>query len=164
MRIAVIDSSPLIFLSHLGLAQELLAIFDIVYVPRAVHREVNKKSRFRSRLKRLYQTRRFQRCMVADVTNVRLLLDQLHEGEAEALVQATERAAQFFIGDEKRAREISRNKGLKPLGTVRLLARLHLEGRAGDPEVLVRKLRRDSGLRVSEKVVREAIRIAAEPI
>ena len=164
MRIAVIDSSPLIFLSHLGLARELLAFFDIVYVSRAVHMEVNKKGRFRSHLKRLYQTRRFARCMAADVTNVRLLLDQLHEGEAEALVQAMERAAQFFIGDEKRAREIGKNKGLKPVGTVRLLARLHLEGRAEEPEALLRKLRRDHGFRVSEKVVREAIAMAAEPI
>jgi predicted nucleic acid-binding protein len=164
VRIAVIDSSPLIFLTHLGLARELLAIFDIVYVPRAVHREVNKKSRFRSHLNRLYRTGRFQRCVAADETNVRLLLDQLDEGEAEALAQATERAAQFFIGDEKRAREIGKNKGLKPVGTVRLLARLHLEGRAAEPDGLVRKLRRERGFRASENVVREATAMAAEPI
>jgi len=164
VRIAVIDSSPLISLTHLGLARELQAIFDIVYVPRAVHREVSKKSKFRSRLNRLYRTRRFEKCTAADVTNVRLLLDQLHEGEAEALVQATERAAEFFIGNEKRAREIGKNKGLKPVGTVRLLARLHLEGRAEEPEALVRKLRRERGFRVSENVVREATAMAAEPI
>ncbi len=164
MRIAVIDSSPLIFLSALGLAPELLKIFDIVYVPRAVHREVSKKGRFRSHLKRLYAMHRFARCMAADATNVRLLLDQLHEGEAEALVQATEKAAQFFIGDEKRAREIGKNKGLKPVGTVRLLARLHLEGWAEEPEGLVRRLCRDHGFRVSSSVVREATAMADEPI
>jgi predicted nucleic acid-binding protein len=164
VRIAVIDSSPLIFLSHLSLARELLAIFDIVYVPRAVHREVNKKSRFRPRLNRLYQTARFQRCMAADVTDVRLFLDQLHEGEAEALAQAMEKAAQFFIGDEKRAREIGKNKGLKPVGTVRLLARLHLEGRAEEPGALVRKLGLNLGFRVSDALVNEAIALAPEPI
>lgn len=59
--------------------------------------------------------------MVADMTNVRLLMAQLHEGESEALVQAEEKAAEFFIGDEKDAREIGRLKGFKPVGTVRLL-------------------------------------------
>jgi predicted nucleic acid-binding protein len=102
--------------------------------------------------------------MAADTTNVCLLLDRLHEGEAEALIQAMEKAAQFFIGDERRAREIGKNMGLKPVGTVRLLARLHLEGRALEPEALVRKLRREGGLRVSENVVREATARAAEPI
>ena len=164
MRIAVVDSSPLIYLSHLGLAGELIRLFDIVYIPRVVHIEVNRKSRFRYRLKKLYLTGRFLRCMAADETNVRLLMDNLDEGEAEALVQAEEKAAQFFIGDEKRAREIGRLKGFKSVGTVRLLARLHLEGRAAEPMALVRKLRRDLNFRVSEIVVREAIAIAQEPI
>jgi predicted nucleic acid-binding protein len=163
VRIAVVDSSPLICLSHLGLAGELSRFFDIVYVPREVHEEVNKKSKFRKRLNKLYQTGRFQRCMAADETNVRLLMDQLDEGEAEALVQAKEKAAGFFIGDEKRAREIGRLKGFKPVGTVRILARLHLEGRATEPLALVRKLRRDRNFRVSETVVNEAIAMASQP-
>jgi hypothetical protein len=164
MRIAVVDSSPLICLSHLGLAGELSNLFDVVYVPRVVHKEVNKKSKFRYRLKKLYQTGCLLRCMAADRTNVRLMMNQLHEGEAEALVQAEEKAAGFFIGDEKRAREIGRLKGFKPVGTVRLLARLHLEGRATEPMALVRKLRRDLKFRASEAVVNEAIAMASQPI
>jgi predicted nucleic acid-binding protein len=164
VRIALIDSSPLIHVSHLGLAHELLAIFDFIYVPRAVHREVTRKGRFRFRLKKLYGTGRYVRCSAADKTSVRLLLDQLHEGESEALVQAKEKDAGFFIGDEKRAREIGMLRGLKPVGTVRLLARLHLEGRAAEPEALVRKLRQDCRFRVSDEVVEEAIAMAAEPI
>ncbi|MFZ0962163.1 MAG: hypothetical protein WAO35_14780 [Terriglobia bacterium] len=164
MRIAVVDSSPLIYLTHLGLAGELSSFFDVVYVPRVVHTEVNRKGRFRYQLKKLYQTGCFLRCMAADRTNVRLLMDQMHEGEAEALVQAEEQAAGFFIGDEKRAREIGRLKGFKVVGTVRLLARLHLEGRASEPWALVRKLRRERSFRVSEAVVNEAIAMASQPI
>ncbi len=164
MRIAVVDSSPLIYLTHLGLAAELSRFFDVVYVPRVVHEEVNRKGRFRYRLKKLYQSGCFLRCMAADRTNVRLLMAQLHEGESEALVQAEEKAAEFFIGDEKDAREIGRLKGFKPVGTVRLLARLHLEGRATDPLALVRKLRRDLNFRATETVVNEAIAMASQPI
>ena len=50
MRIAVVDTSPLINLTHLNLARDLALFFDRVYVPRAVQEELNKKGRFRYRL------------------------------------------------------------------------------------------------------------------
>lgn len=164
MRTAVVDSSPLINLTHLGLAGRLSLSFDRIYVPRAVHREVNRKARFRYQLKKLYQTGLFMKCVVADETNVRLLRAELHEGEAEALVQAQEKVAMFFIGDEKRAREIAEKMGFTPVGTVRILAPLSQDGLAAEPKSLVRKLRRDLRFRVSDHVVEEAIAIAPQPI
>jgi uncharacterized protein len=149
---------------HLGLARELPSFFERVYVPRAVQKEVNKKGRFRYRLNRLYQLGFFSRCVVVDETNVRLLRNEVDEGEAEALIQAQEKGAAYFIGDERRAREIGENLGLKCVGTARLLGRLNQEGRAPEPRALVRKLRRDLRFRVSERVVDQAIAMAAEPI
>ena len=53
--------------------------------------------------------------------------------------------------------EIAEKMGRKPVGTLRLLARLNLEGRALEVEILVQKLRRDLAFRVSDEVVRQAI-------
>ena len=164
MRIAVVDASPLIALTHLNLARELDLFFDRVYVPRAVQEELNKKGRFRYRLNKLYGTGFFTRCMAADAFNVRLLRDELDKGEAEALIQAQEKQALFFIGDERRARVIASNMGRTAVGTLRLLARLNLEGRAPEVPGLVRILRRDPDFRISDEVVRQAIDLAAEPI
>lgn len=164
MRIAVVDSSPLIALTHLNLARKLSLFFDLVLIPRAVHKELNSKARFRYRLRNLYERSVFQRCRVVDEWNKKLLMEELDEGEAEALIQGQERAAQFFIGDENRARVIGRNMGLKPVGTVRLLARLNLEGHADEPATLVGKLRRDLSFRLSERVLEDAIAQASEPI
>lgn len=169
MRIAVIDSSPLINLTHLDLAGKLSQFFNRVYVPSAVQREVNRKGRFRYRLNKLYRTGFFARCTAVDKTNVSLLLSDLGEGEAEALIQAQEKRANeepalFFIGDEPRARQIGEKMGIKPVGTLRLLARLSLEGLAPEVRPLVGKLQRDLGFRVSEKILRQAISIASEPI
>lgn len=164
MRIAVVDTSPLINLTHLNLAGELALFFDRVYVPRAVQEEINKKGRFRYRLNKLYRTGFFTRCMAADEFNIRLLRDQLDEGEAEALIQAQEQRALFFIGDVKRARSIAVSMGKKAVGTLRLLARLSLEGRAPELVVLVRKLRRDLDFRASDEVVHRAMDVASEPI
>ncbi len=164
MRIAVIDSSSLIALVHLDLARQLSLFFDIVYVPRSVQREVNRKYRFRHRIQKLFRTSVFKRCPTADAVRVDLLRIDLDEGEAEALVQAQERNARFFVGDEKKARDFSERQGLRPVGAVNLLARLHLQGQAGELTVLIRKLRIEIGFRVSDNIVDEAVRRASEPI
>ena len=164
MRIAVVDTSPIINLTHLGLALDLVLFFDRVYVPRAVQEELNKKGRFRYRLKRLYDTGFFTRCRTADTFNVQLLQAELHKGEAEALIQAQEKQASYFIGDERRARMIAVRMGGRAVGTLRLLARLNLEGRAPDLPVLVSKLRQDLDFRASDEIVRQAIDLATKPI
>jgi predicted nucleic acid-binding protein len=164
LRIAVADSSALISLTHLNLTRELSLFFDRVYVPRSVQRELARKGRFRYRLNKLYRTGFLAPCKAADAWNVQLLRDELDAGEAEALIQGQEKEARFFIGDEKRAREIAERMGRKPVGTLRLLARLNLEGRAPELWSLVRVLRRDLNFRVSDDIVQQAIDIAAEPI
>jgi predicted nucleic acid-binding protein len=165
VRIAVIDSSPLINLAHLGLAMKLSQFFDVVCVPNAVQREVRKKHRFGHRLNKFYQSGFFTKCIAADHTNVQLLqAEPLGEGESEAITQAQEKAPAFFIADEIRAREIAGRMGQMHAGTVRILARLNFEGLAPDLESLVRKLERDLSFRISKKVIQEAISLASEPI
>ena len=164
-RVAVIDSSPLIYLSHLDLAAKLSLYFDLIYVPRRVQVEVNKKQRFRYRLNKLYETGLFERCKSADETRVRLLgLDRLGDGEAEGLVQAQEKEARFFIADEVRARAVSEKQGLVAVGTVRLIARLALEGQADDTRSLVHRLRRELAARLADDVLEKAIASAQSPI
>jgi predicted nucleic acid-binding protein len=165
VRIAVIDSSPLINLAHLDLAMKLSQFFDVVWVPNAVQREVRKKHRFGHRLNKFYQSGFFAKCVAADWTNVQLLrAEPLGEGESEALTQAQEKAPAFFIADEKRSREIAGRMGQMHAGTARILARLNYEGLAPDLEALIRKLERDLRFRISKDVVREAISIAPQPI
>lgn len=163
-RAAIIDSSALINLTHLELASKLSLYFTVIYVPRRVQTEVNRKSKFRYRLNKLYRAGLFRRCMCADETRVRLLARDVDEGEAEGLVQAQEKGARFFIVDEKRARQIGHRQGLVLIGTVRLLARLSLEGHAHDVQSLVRKLKKDLKFRVSENVVEQAVASATIPI
>jgi len=133
-------------------------------VPRSVQEELNKKGRFRYRLNKLYRTGFFTRCKAADSYNVQLLQAELHKGEAEALIQAQEKQASYFIGDEKRARTKGERMGRKAVGTLRLLARLNLENRAPELTILVERLRRDLNFRVSDEIVQQAIDLAAEPI
>jgi predicted nucleic acid-binding protein len=164
LRTAVIDSTPLMCFVHLDFVRELSHFFDVIYVPRSVHMEVNRKGRFRYALRKLYDAGLLHRCATADRTNLDLRRLELGDGEAEALVQAQERHADFFIGDDKRAREIAEAQGLKPVGTVRILARLELEGRGDKTKSLVKKLRTQFDFRVSDEIVAQAIAMANEPL
>ncbi len=144
----------------------------MVYVPRSVQKEVSRKSIFRYRLKRLYRSAFFEQCNAANQTDVRLLTERrgiprtaaLGVGEAEALVQAREKGATFFIVDEKRAREVGERMGLKPIGTLRILARLHREGHVEDPQALLSNLRKEVGYRITDEIIHEAMAKADEPI
>lgn len=164
MRVAIIDSSCLINLVHLHLASRLSLFFDIVYVPRNVQTEFNRKHRSRYLLNKLFHSGVFRRCRCKDETAFRLLTLELDAGEAECLVQGEEKQADFFLVDERKARAISVRHGLIPYGTVRLIARLSVEGYAGDPWDLVSKLKRERGFRVDDKVVHQAIAAALTPI
>jgi predicted nucleic acid-binding protein len=165
MHVAIIDSSCLINLTHLQLAPKLSLYFGRVYVPRRVQEEVNKKRRFRHRLRKLYESGFFQRCACADETRVQLLLaGKLGGGEAEGLVQAQEQSARFFIADDRPARDQAARQGLTAVGTVRLLARLCSEGYAEDVTLLVARLRRDLKFRIDDDLVASAIADAHKPI
>jgi hypothetical protein len=59
---------------------------------------------------------------------------------------------------------IAARMGRTAVGTLRLLARLNLEGRAPDVLGLVHKLRQDLDFRASDEIVQQAIDLAAEPI
>ena len=164
MRAAIIDSSPLIFLSHLDLATKLAEFFRVVYVPSLVQQEVNRKHRFRYRLNKLYATGLFQRCHASNQTNRKLMEEYLGPGEAEALTQGQERGIRFFIGDERRARNYAMNMGICPIGTARLLARLNIEGYAENPRILIKRLRLELNCRIADDVVEAAIKEAPKPI
>lgn len=112
MRVAVIDSTPLISFVHLELASQLALFFDRIYVPRAVQREVNQKQRFRYRLQKLYRAGVFERCAAADPYNVELLQADttIDEGEAEnteELVRKLRRDLRFRVTEKVVAEAIA---------------------------------------------------------
>jgi predicted nucleic acid-binding protein len=164
VRTAVIDSSALIHLDYLGLATKLSNFFDRIYVSSIVEAEVNRKHRFRYRMKKLYVSGKFEKCKCSNVQNRQILEVTIHSGEADAITQAQERNARFFIGDDLDARTVAERMSIQPVGVARLLFRLSVEGDANDPRHLIQKLRRDLGFRISNLVIQEAAAKASEPI
>jgi predicted nucleic acid-binding protein len=164
VRTAVIDSLALIHLDHLGLATKLSNFFDRIYVSSIVEAEVNRKHRFRYRMRKLYGSGKFEKCKSSNVQNRQLLEVTVHSGEADAITQAQERSARFFIGDDLDARTVAARMSIQPVGVARLLFRMNVEGDADDPRRLIQKLRRDLDFRISNLVIQEASAKASQPI
>ncbi len=164
MRAAVIDSSALIHLDHLGLATKLSNFFDRVYVSSIVEAEVNRRHRFRYRMRKLYSSGKFEKCKSSNDQNRQLLEVTIHSGEADAITQAQERNVRFFIGDDLDARTVAERMSIQPVGVARLLFRLNVDGDADDPRRLIRKLQRDLNFRISNPVIQEASAKRWEPI
>jgi predicted nucleic acid-binding protein len=91
----------------------------------------------------------------------RRLKAELGKGESEALIRRGK--SRRCISSEMTG-AIAERMGRTAVGTLRLLARLHLVGLAPELHGLVQVLRKDLEFRVSDEIVQQAIDLGAEPI
>ena len=115
--IVVSDSSPLIALSSVDRLDLMQLLFDTVIIPVSVRDEVmGTAARIAGELPSFIRVE-----PVAAELPVRFLKLNLHAGESEAIALALERGIQGIILDDKQAREIAAELGLKVIGTLGLL-------------------------------------------
>lgn len=115
--IVVSDSSPLIALSSVDRLDLLHLLFDTVIIPVSVRDEVmGSASKIAGSLPPFIHVE-----SVAAELSVRFLKLNLHSGESEAIALALERGIQGIILDDKQAREIAAELGLKVIGTLGVL-------------------------------------------
>lgn len=106
---AVTNSTCLIGLERIGQLDLLPQVFSTVFAPSAVAIEVS------STLTWLNVQ------AVKNTTVVATLKTQVHQGEAEAIALALELGDVILILDDKKARRIAQQLGLKVIGTVGML-------------------------------------------
>ena len=93
-RAALADTSVLIAITKVDpLYDKLVFIYDIVYIPQSVKRELFKRRETKDKLKKARSQRKgfFRICKACDTANVDLLKCDLHSGESEAIIQASEK-------------------------------------------------------------------------
>jgi len=120
----VTNASPLIYLALLDRFHLLNDLFGEVGVPDAVYREVVLEG---ARHPGAYETTaalktgHFRRMEVRHRIAVDVLLEQLHPGEAEAIVLARESNVGRVLLDDRIARNKAKLMGLSVTGTIGLL-------------------------------------------
>ncbi len=159
---AIADTSPLLYLYKIGALDWLPGLFDEVWVPGAVVRELEEGRR--------------KGCSVPQVAHYpwvyivepRFLLSEwltadLGPGEISVIELGLENPDCLVLLDDARAREIAAAAGLQVWGTLRVLLEAKSRGLVDQIAPLVQQLR-DAGMWISEGIRRRVLALAKEPI
>jgi len=168
---AVTDSSCMIALEAIGAIPQLSLLFSRVWLPKAVRKELFRRTRMKDRIKADLAAGSFlQPCDGYDQLHVDFLLAERvkngtkDRGETEAAVQADTLNAMAII-DDPWGRKLAQDNGVECHGTLWVLARLHEIGLKTGPDIRhdLLTLRR-SGLRLPIARVNELLgRIGEAP-
>ncbi len=122
----VSNSSPLIFLSAIGMLDLLKAEFGEIIVPEAVYDEVTSKE-----LKGSNEVKHADWIKVQTIKNIDVLsfLPMLDRGEESAIVLAIEQDADLVLLDDLAGRRAAMMQGLNVMGTLGFLKAMHRKGR-----------------------------------
>jgi len=98
---------------------------------------------------------------VGNESLLKALRTQLDEGESAVIALAAELENSVLVLDDKKARRIGREMGLRVVGTVGLLLRAKRENMVPEVKSLLERLV-EGGFRLSRELHREALRVAGE--
>jgi len=160
----VSDSSPLIHLSAIGQLGLLREFFTNITVPTAVWREVVLEGEDRSgamEVQRASEHGWIEIIEPGDQALLRLLRQDLHDGEAGVIAVAIEMQADLVLLDETEARKIAELYQLRKTGVVGLLIRAKLHGKISSLHQELDRLRKEN-FWINEELYQQALKAVGE--
>jgi predicted nucleic acid-binding protein len=122
---AVFNSSPIIFLTKLGIIEAALELFDRVDIPSLVYSEIRRKPDASAEaVEDLIKGKRVSVLKAENERFVSALARRLGKGEAEAIALSIETGADLVILDDHAARVEAMRLGLSVKGTLGIVRRL----------------------------------------
>ncbi len=156
--IVVSDASPLIALSSVDRLDLMQLLFDTVVIPVSVRDEVmGTATKITVDLPSFIHVE-----PVTAELPVRFLKLNLHAGESEAISLALERGIQGIILDDKQAREIAAELGLKVIGTLGLLILARRKGFLSEVRPLMAQIIERVNFHIAPSVLNRALSLIDE--
>jgi len=155
----VSNTTPIISLLKLNRLELLESIYSQIYIPTAVHNEVE-AGKAKGYYKDLSEIDWINIIEIQDKQAVKYFLD-LDAGEAEVIVLATELNADLIILDEKLCRFHAKHADLKVTGTIGILIKAKSDGLIEKLKPLLNELT-DKEVWISEKLKREILKKVGE--
>ncbi|WP_164667788.1 DUF3368 domain-containing protein [Virgibacillus doumboii] len=125
MRTIITNTSPVIALSMIEKLSILWELFDKVYVPEAVFKELtssfDENDFGRREIVEAVNDEKIILYSVKDKELVARMYAKLHFGELETIIGGKELDASFVLIDERAARNMAKNFFLTPIGTLGIL-------------------------------------------
>ncbi len=160
--IVVADTSVIINLALVGHESLLNAIFHEVVVPPAVQAEFVRLAGSSGRFSGLVLPQ-WVRVQPPQTIPETIAHDaDLDPGESQALALAIEIHAQGILIDEAHGRTIAIKLGLTPIGVLGILVRAKLNGFLPAMAPVINDLLTKARFRVTDDLIREALRLAGE--
>jgi predicted nucleic acid-binding protein len=155
----VSNTTPIISLLKLQRLDLLQRLYTKIYIPKAVYKEVE-AGKSKGFYKNLSEIDWISIVEIKDGKAVKYFID-LDEGEAEAIVLASEIEADLILLDEKLGRFHAKHTGLKVTGTIGILTKAKNEGFIYKLKPFLDELT-DQGVWISEKLKGEILKKAGE--
>ena len=122
---AVFNSSPIIFLTKLGIIEAALDLFDRIDIPSLVYSEIRLKTDASAEaVEDIISRKRVSFLKAENERFVNALNRRLGKGEAEAIALSIETRADLVILDDHAARAEAMRLGLAVKGTLGIIRRL----------------------------------------
>lgn len=133
MKTIITNTSPVIALSMIDRLSLLWELFDKVYVPEAVLKELtssfDEKDFGRREILEALKEEKVIIYSVKDGVLVQRMYGKLHQGELETIIGGKELDIDFVLIDERSARNMANNFFLTPIGTIGILRLAKSQGK-----------------------------------
>lgn len=127
MRKVVVNSTPLIVLCGIGRLSILQKMYQEIWIPEAVYREVTaKEDSACAQIKAAGTWIRVEK--IRDHAEKKMYKAKLHDGEVEVMILAQEQRADLVILDDNAAKKTARYLGLTVTGTLGVLLKAKRQG------------------------------------
>lgn len=154
--IVIADTSPLIALSAIGQLQLIHQLYGDVIVPEAVWQELL-AGQLRPGRDTLLEIGWIARRTASNRDLVTALLQDLDDGESEAIALAVELKADLLIMDERLGRRTAQHFGLNDIGVVGILVDAKTHHLIPALKPLLEQLRAGAGFRLSDALYRRVL-------
>ena len=153
--IVISDTTPIISLMKVGRLELLQQLFDIVYIPMAVYKELTENESYPREAKIVQECDFLIVERVENEKSVTILrnLNGLDAGESEAIILAGEKQSDVLLVDENKGRQVAKKMGIAITGTIGILMQAFDERMLTreDIEECIEHLK-ESEIRISEKL------------
>ena len=161
MRRVIVNSTPLIALSHVKQLDLLQKLYGEVVIPRAVYDEISAKP---DSLCKKAVDDSLQWIHIENIQNQmakNMYKTQLHEGEVEVMVRALESGADLVIIDDASAKKHAKYLGLTVTGTLGVLLKAKEAGYINEIKPILEELV-EKNIYLSESIIKKCLKSAGE--
>jgi hypothetical protein len=162
---AIADASTLIHLAAIKRLALLKEFHGKVIITPAVWREVVTEGRGRPGSREVEMARQAGWIEILTPDNqelVKLLRQDLDEGEAETIALAVEQQADVVFLDEADARRMAKIYNLRKTGVIGVLMRAKLQGKINSLKEELDRLREEAGFWIDERLYQQALKEVGE--